>query len=82
MNGEARPPLSPAAERRLDEHLALLRPADTEPGGRGLVRRVVRAARVQQIVRAPLRVAGMIAAAVLDGLAGLLDGTRRRRRSR
>ena len=80
MNDEAPPPSSPAAERRLDDHLALLRTADREPVERGLVRRVVRAARVQQIIRAPLRVAGMIATAVLDGLAGLLGGTRRRSR--
>ncbi len=80
MNGETPRSPSPAAERRLDEHLALLRPPDHPPAGRGLVRRVVRAARVHQIVRAPLRVAGMIAAAVLDGLAGLLGGTRRRSR--
>jgi len=77
MNGEAPPPASLAAERRLDEHMALLRTTDRGPAERGLVRRIVRAARVQQIIRAPLRVAGMIARAVLDGLAGLLGGTRR-----
>lgn len=79
MNDGAPRPASPAAEQRLDEHLALLRPGDREEARRGLARRVVRGARVQQMVRAPLRVAGMIAAAVLDGLFGLLGGSRRGR---
>lgn len=65
------------AERRLDEHLGLLRAEGPEPG-RELVRRVVRSARWQRILRPPLRVAGMIALSVLDGLGGLVGRTRNR----
>lgn len=71
---------SPAAQRRLDEHLALLRQGESGPLDRTLVQRVVRRARTQQMLRTPLRVAGMIAAAVLDGVAGLLRGRRRQSR--
>jgi hypothetical protein len=76
----ARPPGDAAtpAERRLDEHLEALRAGAPEPG-RMLVKRVVRTARWQRAVRAPLRVVAMIAGAVLDGLAGLAGGRRRSR---
>lgn len=80
MNGDGGRPPSPAAERRLDEHLALLRPGESEAPERSLVARIVRRARAQQLLRAPLRVAGMIAAAVFDGVATLLGGSRRARR--
>lgn len=76
MNGEAPPPASAAAQRRLDEHLSLLRAPGHEPAPTSLVRRVVRVARVQRLVRASLLVAGTIAAGVLDGIAGML-GIRR-----
>lgn len=80
MNGEpeAREERSPA-ERRLDEHLELVRVAGPEPG-RSLVRRIVRTAIWQRALRAPLLAAGMIAAAAADGLLRLvvLGGRRRR----
>ncbi len=67
------------AERRLDEHLGLLR-VEGPQAGRDLVRRVVRSARWQRIVRPALRVAGMIAGSVLDGLGALVGRTRNRSR--
>jgi len=66
------------AERRLDQHLEALRTGAPE-SGTSLVRRVVRAARWQRVVRAPLRVVAVIAGAVLDGLAALAGGRRRSR---
>jgi hypothetical protein len=68
-----------AAERRLAEHMSLLREEAPEPG-RALVRRVVRTARWQRSVRAPLRVAGALAASVIDGLGALLGLNPRRER--
>lgn len=75
-----RPPEDAAtpAERRLDEHLEALRTGAPEPGT-SLVKRVVRNARWQRAVRAPLRVVAMIAGAILDGLAGLAGARRRSR---
>jgi hypothetical protein len=67
-----------AAERRLVEHLEIVK-ASPPPGGQALARRVVRRARWQRALREPLQVIGTIAAAVVDGLAGLL-GLRRGRR--
>ena len=67
-----------AAERRLVEHLEIVR-ASPPRGDRSLVRRVVRRARWQRALREPLEVIGTIAAAVLDGVAGLI-GVRRGRR--
>jgi hypothetical protein len=64
------------AERRLDEHLALLRDSPPEPGT-ALVPRVVRTARWQSMLRAPLRVVAMIGAAVLQGVTTLAGGGRR-----
>lgn len=78
MNGEHDEADTPA-ERRLGQHLELLRAQGPKPG-RDLVRRVVRSARWQRILRPPLRVAGMIAASVLDGLAALVGRTRHRSR--
>jgi hypothetical protein len=69
---------SSPAERRLDAHLGTLRSGAPEPST-SLVRRVVRTARWQRVVRAPLRVAAMIAGAVIDGLAGLAGARRRSR---
>ncbi len=65
------------AERGLERHLELLRSDGPEPG-RDLVRRVVRSARWQRVLRPPLRVAGMIASSVLDGLGALVGRTRNR----
>ena len=75
-----RPPAdsSSPAERRLDEHLDALRSGWPVPGT-SLVKRVVRTARWQRAVRAPLKVVAMIAGAVLDGLSGLAGARRRGR---
>jgi hypothetical protein len=59
------------AERRLDEHLELLRTTPPTPGT-ALVPRVVRKARWQRYLRAPLRVMGMIGLAFAQGIATLL----------
>ena len=73
MNQE---PDAPAAERRLDEHLELLR-ASPPASGTDLVPFVMRRARWQSYLRAPLRVVGMIGAAFLHGLTALLGGERK-----
>ena len=73
MNDE---PQAALAERRLDEHLELLRAAPPEPGT-ALVPRVVRRARLQSHLRAPLRVMGMIGFAFIHGLAALVGGSRK-----
>lgn len=64
------------AERRLDEHLELLRASPPEPGT-ALVPRVIRTARWQSFLRAPLRVAGMIGFAFVQGLTTLFGGGRK-----
>ena len=66
-----------AAERRLADHLELLRAAPPEPGT-DMVRRVARTARWQRLARAPLQVAGLIVAGVATGISTLL-GLRRGR---
>jgi hypothetical protein len=68
----------PETERKLDELLAELRDERVRPG-HALAPRVVRTARWQQMARAPLRVAGMISAAVVDGIASLISPGRKRR---
>ena len=78
MNGPEEQPdaLSPA-ERRLGEHLQLLRtdpPAPPAP----LVARILRVARWQRAVRGPLVAVGALAGAVLDGLRSLLASRARR----
>jgi hypothetical protein len=65
----------PAAERRLDEHLELLR-QDEGTGDRALAHRVVRTARWQRAVRVPLQVVASIAGAAIDGLRTLVVGRR------
>jgi hypothetical protein len=59
------------AERRLSEHLELLRasPPIVAPG---LVPRVLRGARWQRAIRDPLVLAGAVAAAAAEGLSVLL----------
>jgi hypothetical protein len=47
-------------------------------GGAQLAPRVVRAARWQRAVRTPLQAAGRLAAALVDGVAFVVGGTRRR----
>ena len=64
-----------SAERRLDEHLELLRADRPEPS-KELVRRVARTARWQGAVRAPLRVMGNIAGALVDGILRLVSPRR------
>ena len=64
------------AERRLGEHLQLLRTAAPDPR-RALVPRIVHTARWQRLVRGPVRVAGMIAGAAFDGLLALVAPGRR-----
>jgi len=66
------------AERRLAEHLELLRAEGPQPGTE-LVPRVVRTVRWQRVARAPLRVAGMIAGAFFDGLLRLVAFGERKR---
>jgi hypothetical protein len=67
-----------AAERRLVEHLEIVR-ASPPRGDRSLVRRVVRRARWQRALRQPVQIIGAIAAAVVEGVAGLLGVGRGRR---
>ena len=71
------PPEGSLAERRLDEHLELLRTTPPAPGT-SLVPRVMRRARWQTYLRGPLRVVGMIGSAFGQGLAALLRGGRSR----
>jgi len=61
--------LSPA-ERRLTQHLELLR-ASPPTGAAGLVPRVIRSVRWQRAIRDPLVLVGAVASAVVEGL-GLL----------
>lgn len=75
-DGEA---ASPEAERRLGEQLEPLRSRSDGPST-ALVGRVVRSARWQRVIRTPLRVAGMIAGAVFDGLVRLVAPGKQRRR--
>ena len=73
MNDE---PEGGPAERRLDEHLELLRTSPPAPGT-ALVPRVVRRARWQSYLRAPLRVVGMIGLAFAQGISTLFGGKAR-----
>lgn len=59
-----------SAERRLTQHLELLR-ASPPTGAPQLVPRVIRGVRWQRAIREPLVLVGAVATAVLDGL-GLL----------
>ncbi len=70
--------MSPEAERRLAEHLELLRTDRRQPS-LALAGRVVRTARWQRVARAPLRVIGMLAGSVLDGITRLVAPGRRNR---
>lgn len=63
------------AERRLDEHLELLR-SHQPAGDRSLAPRVVRTARWQRALRAPIQVAAAIAGAIIDGVRTLTRGRR------
>jgi hypothetical protein len=69
-------PGDPPAQRSLDAYLELLRTERPEPG-RALARRTVRTARWQRSLRAPLRVAGLLAGALFDGVTKLLGSVGR-----
>ena len=60
------------AERRLTQHLELLR-ASPPTGAPQLVGRVIRGVRWQRAVREPLVLVGEVAAAVFDGLTLLFE---------
>lgn len=64
-------------ERRLQEHLGVLR-SEADPAPLA-IDAIVRRARWQRAVRAPLRTAGLIAAAMADALGVVLAGDGRRR---
>ncbi len=64
-------PLSPA-ERRLEQHLQLLRSDAPRPPA-ALVANIVKAARWQRAVRRPLLVVGTLATTVSDAIRLLLD---------
>lgn len=67
------------AMRRLGDYLASLR-RDPPAAGLELVPRIVRRARWQRAVRAPLRAAGTLVGALADGVAAFFGpGTDRRR---
>jgi hypothetical protein len=76
MTPDADPPS--LLERRLDEHLELLRTESLQPPGT-LVRHIVHTARWQRAIRQPLLAVAGLASAVSDGVR-LLFGSRSRRR--
>lgn len=61
-----------AAERRLDQHLELLR-ASPPAATRELVPRVIRAVRWQRAIRDPLLLVGAVATAVVEAARLLLE---------
>jgi hypothetical protein len=65
--GDSPPDDLTAAERRLTQHLELLR--DSPPAAPQLVTAILRGVRWQRAVREPLVLAGAVASAVFDGLA-------------
>jgi hypothetical protein len=67
---DSRDPLSPA-ERRLGEHLALLRDVSESPPPT-LTRRIVHAARWQRTLREPIVAIANLAAAVGEGIRMLI----------
>ena len=68
MNGpEERPDELSPAERRLGEHMELLRTEPPVPPA-PLVARIMHAARWQRAVRRPLVAIGALAGALIDGL--------------
>lgn len=70
--------LSPA-EHRLAEHLEIVRSSPPHDD-RSLVSAVVHRARRQRALREPLHLIGSIAAALFEGIGGLLGARRRRSR--
>jgi hypothetical protein len=65
------------AQRRLDEHLELLR-RDDAGNHEQLVHHIAQRARWQRALRAPIQLAAAIVASVSDGLRSLLSGGKRR----
>jgi hypothetical protein len=78
MSAADEPPetLSPA-ERRLGDHLQLLRAQAPQPPT-ALVARILRGARWQRAVRRPLMTIAMLGAAVADGIRLLFGSPRNR----
>ena len=72
MNADEDPTDLTAAERRLDQHLELLR-ASPPAATRELVPRVIRAVRWQRAIRDPLLLVGAVAAAVGETARLLLE---------
>lgn len=70
---EAGLPGSSPAERHVERELASLRDEQIIPSPE-LAPTIVRKARWQSAVRAPLRVASIIAVAVVEGVTGLFGG--------
>jgi hypothetical protein len=60
------------AERRLSEHLEVLR-VSPPTGGPELVPRVIRTVRWQRAIRDPLALVGAVAAAIAEGLGLVLS---------
>lgn len=75
-DGEPREDASPA-EAGLRRHLGTLREDAPDPD-RSLTEKVVRRARWQRAIRGPLRAAGVLAAAVADGIRGAVGARRSR----
>ncbi len=69
--------LEGAAERRLAEHLGLVR-ANSPESDRALGPRIVRRAGWQRLVRAPLEVVGTLIAAVADAISVFSRTTERK----
>ncbi|HEX2415580.1 MAG TPA: hypothetical protein VHJ37_10215 [Thermoleophilaceae bacterium] len=63
-------------DRRLDEHLDLLRTEPPKPST-ALVPRVIRTARIQRMLRAPVKAVLTLATAVASGVAALFGGKSR-----
>ena len=72
MNADADSTDLTAAERRLDQHLELLR-ASPPAATRELVPRVIRAVRWQRAIRDPLLLVGAVATAVAEAARFLLE---------
>ena len=70
-------PRASEADRRLDQHLELLRSEPPEPGT-ALVPRVVRTARLQRMLRTPIKAMIALASTVAGGVAALFGARSRR----
>lgn len=79
----AEPPVDPLtpAEQRLRTHLEVLHDPRDEPDDPSFVPQTVRTAKWQRTVRAPLRLAGLLAAATIEGIVLVVGGRSGRRRT-